>query len=215
MKLTAEVVNVFACADGSGGNPLGFVRAARDFDQARRQEIAARLGYSETVFVLEGARIAIHTPTIELQFGGHPMVGAAWLLDLPLLEPPVGRIRARKEGERAFITAPADVPPEWDIRQLSSPEALDALEVPSEGHIQYWAWDEEWSGRIRARVFSADYGVPEDRATGSAALRLCALLGRPIMIEQGAGSEILARPASAGEIEIGGRVVRKPDRSLQ
>jgi len=33
-----------------------------------------------------------------------------------------------------------------------------------------------------------------------------ALLGRPVTIRQGVGSEILARPQADGTIEIGGRV---------
>jgi predicted PhzF superfamily epimerase YddE/YHI9 len=60
---------------------------------------------------------------------------------------------------------------------------------------------------MRARVFAADSGVDEDEATGSAAMRQAAALRRPLVIRQGWGSEILARPAqSQGWAEIGGRV---------
>jgi predicted PhzF superfamily epimerase YddE/YHI9 len=214
MAITAHLVNVFACADGSGGNPLGFVRDAGGLSAAERQEIAFELGYSETVFVLDGRRIAIHTPTVELPFAGHPMVGAAWMMDIAVIEPPSGPVRTRKDGDSAFVVARAEVAPAWDAVRYFTTDEVDGLPVPATGHLQCWAWQDEAEGRIRARVFAPDYGVPEDPATGSAALRLCALLGRPIVIEQGAGSEIRARPLETGEIELGGRVVRRPDRTI-
>jgi predicted PhzF superfamily epimerase YddE/YHI9 len=49
-------------------------------------------------------------------------------------------------------------------------------------------------------------GIPEDEATGAAATKLAASVGRPIDIRQGRGSRILARPLSDGWVEIGGRV---------
>lgn len=214
MSLTASVVNVFACADGSGGNPLGVVWDAARLSPSDRQEIAAQLGYSESIFVLDERRIAIHTPTIELDFAGHPVVGAAFVLDAPVIEPPAGPVPARKDGDRAFIVARAEFSPVWEPVQYLAPADVDGLPVPVTGRLQCWAWQDEAAGLIRARVFAADYGVPEDPATGSAALRLCALLARPIVIEQGGGSEIHARPLGDGTIELGGRVVRRPDRTI-
>jgi predicted PhzF superfamily epimerase YddE/YHI9 len=58
---------------------------------------------------------------------------------------------------------------------------------------------------MRARVFPVRIGIPEDEATGSAATKLCAHAGRPIDIRQGKGSRLLARPATDGLVEIGGR----------
>ena len=60
---------------------------------------------------------------------------------------------------------------------------------------------------VRSRVFPVQLGIPEDEATGSAAVRLGALLGREFKIHQGQGSEIAVRPVGDGSIEIGGRVV--------
>lgn len=59
---------------------------------------------------------------------------------------------------------------------------------------------------MRARVFPASLGIAEDEATGAAALRLCALLGRPLEIRQGRGSRISASPRADGSVEIGGLV---------
>jgi len=51
-------------------------------------------------------------------------------------------------------------------------------------------------------------GIAEDEATGAAALRLGAELGRPLTLRQGVGSRIDVRPGPDGTIEIGGRVDR-------
>ena len=47
---------------------------------------------------------------------------------------------------------------------------------------------------MRARVFPNGIGIDEDEATGAAALQLGALIGRDIVIRQGEGSELHARP---------------------
>jgi predicted PhzF superfamily epimerase YddE/YHI9 len=210
-----QVLRVFTDAAGAGGNHLGVVLDAEPLDGPRRQAIAAELGYAETIFIEDGARIAIYTPATELPFAGHPMVGAAWLLGVPTLNPPAGAIEARRDGDHAFIRARADQSPEWDSQQLAAPANVEAMAVPEAGHLQVWAWLDEGAGRIRARVFGPDYGVPEDPATGSAAIVLCERLRREITIEQGlAPSEIRARPLEDGRIELGGRVVHDSVRSL-
>jgi predicted PhzF superfamily epimerase YddE/YHI9 len=65
----------------------------------------------------------------------------------------------------------------------------------------------EAEGTIRARAFPIRIGIAEDEATGSAATKLCARIGRAIDIRQGRGSRILARPGANGLVDIGGRSV--------
>ena len=86
---------------------------------------------------------------------------------------------------------------------------VDALHGPPEslGFVDCWAWIDEDAGTVRARVFVADEGIPEDEATGLAALNLAAQLGRAIEIRQGKGSVLYAKPGREGTIEVGGRVV--------
>ena len=71
-------------------------------DPERRQATAAEIGYSETVFVDDPERgeLRIFTPTDELEFAGHPLVGAAWLLgDAGVLRPRAGEVPVRREGD--------------------------------------------------------------------------------------------------------------------
>ncbi len=209
---TVRVLRVFTDASGMSGNPLGVVLDAEQIERPRRQAIAAELGYSETVFVDPGNRLQIFTPRLELPFAGHPMVGGAWLLRSSPLHCPAGEVHARVEGEHAWILARAEWSPPFERLQLDDPGAVDAYVKPGEGMLQVWAWIDEPGGRVRARVFAPDAGVPEDPATGSAAITLCAELGREISIDQGPGCAIEARPGEDGLIELGGRVADDGER---
>jgi predicted PhzF superfamily epimerase YddE/YHI9 len=68
-----------------------------------------------------------------------------------------------------------------------------------------WAWEDEEAGRVRATVFPVQFGIEEDEATGTHAVRLAARLGRRLTIRQGKGSLILAEPRPYGTVEIDGR----------
>ncbi len=99
--------------------------------------------------------------------------------------------------------------PDWEFMQLESPDEVEGLDGAPGGRdaVAVWAWKDEAAGVIRARVFAARYGIPEDEATGSAAVALAGRLRRTLDIRQGAGSEIVAEPLPDGMVEIGGRVV--------
>ncbi|MYS19514.1 phenazine biosynthesis protein PhzF family [Streptomyces sp. DvalAA-14] len=206
-----DVLRVFCAPGGAHGNTLGVVRdGSRVPDRAARQALAKHLGYSETVFVDDPERgvVDIFTPGLRLPFAGHPLVGAAWLLDLEILELPVGDVFARNDGEFSWITARASWAPPRTVRQYRSAAAVDALDVPEPGEWVYaWSWQDEAAGRVRARAFPGrGDGIDEDEATGAAALLLTHRLGRALNITQGRGSQILTAPGADGTIEIGGRV---------
>ncbi|HEY2572061.1 MAG TPA: PhzF family phenazine biosynthesis protein [Solirubrobacteraceae bacterium] len=201
-----RVLRVFTDQSRKSGNLLGVVRDAQEIAPARRQAIARELGYSETVFVERDTHVQIFTPTVELPFAGHPMVGSAWLLRKPALHVAAGKVRARVEGDRAWVLARAEWCPSFERRRLATPHEVDAFVAPSSGSLHVWAWSDEAQGRIRARVFVPELGVPEDPATGSATVALCAQLDRAITIDQGPHCEIEARPLGGGVIELGGRV---------
>jgi predicted PhzF superfamily epimerase YddE/YHI9 len=211
-----HVLRVFCAEDGTGGNPLGVFLDGSGVPEAERQAVAAELGYSETVFVedREANALRIFTPEVELPLAGHPLVGTAWLLrekgsPAEALRPPAGRVGVRYEGELPFVSADPEWAPRFDFVEVASPTEVDQLAGPPEGRgmVGVWAWAEE-ADTIRERVFAPEAGVSEDEATGAAAMRLVAQIGRPIQIRQGrtAGSLIYARPLEDGRVEVGGRV---------
>ncbi|MEU9464140.1 MULTISPECIES: PhzF family phenazine biosynthesis protein [unclassified Streptomyces] len=208
-----DVLRVFCGPDGRHGNALGVVRDGRGYpDEASRQALAGRLGFSETVFVddPERGQVDIYTPGLRLPFAGHPLVGTAWLLDLEILELAVGDVFARQDGEFTWITARPEWVPPRTLERYGSVAEVEALTgpPPGEGRLYVWAWEDEAAGRVRARAFPRrDDNITEDEATGAAALLLSAELGRALNIRQGRGSQILTAPAPDGTVEIGGRVV--------
>ncbi len=210
-----HVLKVFVGDEGVGGNPLGVFLEGSGIPDNERQQVAADLGFSETVFVddPETGELRIFTPQVELPFAGHPLVGTAWLLAkersaAPVLRPPAGEVPARVEGDIAFITGQPEWAPEFEHVELESPVQVELLEGLPEGRdlVGVWAWEDEQSGYLRARVFAPHLGVEEDEATGAHAVRLAAQIGREVLIRQGGGSLISARPNEDGTIEIGGLV---------
>ena len=213
-----QVVRVFCAPDGSGGNPAGIFLDGGEVPESARQGIAADLGFAETVFVDDArtGRARIFTPSEELDFAGHPMVGTAWLLArereaVDRLRPPAGEVPVRLDGELTFISGRPEWGPQWEFLQVDSPEEVERLEGPPDDRplVAVWAWLDEDRGVIRERVFAREIDIVEDEATGSAAIRLGSILKRPLDIHQGKDSRIAATPLDDGMVEIGGRV--QPD----
>jgi len=212
-----HVLRVFAAPDGTGGNPLGVFLDGPAVPADRRQAVAADLGFSETVFVLDppSGRLRIFTPAAELPFAGHPLVGTSWLLArertaVAMLRPPAGEVPTWLDDDGVtWIRGRPEWAPEIAFRQLGAAGEVDALTGAPEGEgmVDCWAWEDEPAGRIRARVFAPRYGIAEDEATGAAAVRLVSHLGRPVTIRQGAGSLLHARPGPDGSAEVGGLAV--------
>jgi trans-2,3-dihydro-3-hydroxyanthranilate isomerase len=75
-----RIVDVFTERPLAGNQLAVFEDAAR-IPESRLQPLAQEIGYSETVFVYPGAggdaRIRIFTPTSEVPFAGHPVLGTA------------------------------------------------------------------------------------------------------------------------------------------
>ena len=208
------VLRVFVGPDGAGGNPLGVFLDGPAVPSDRRQDVAADLDFSETVFVDDDAgSVEVYTPTRPIPFAGHPLVGTAWLLaaqgaGVDVLRPPAGEVATWEEDGLRWIRAQPAWSPVMDLVRYGDPATVEQLGGPPAGsEFTYcWAWIDESDGAVRARAFAPSYGVPEDEATGSAAVRLVATLGRPLTIRQGAGSELRARPGPNGMAEVGGKV---------
>jgi predicted PhzF superfamily epimerase YddE/YHI9 len=213
---TYHLLNVFTAEDGSHGNPLGVFLDGSLVPAGERQGVAADLGYSETVFIDDAGtgELRIFTPASELPLAGHPLVGSAWLIgrergSCDMLRPLAGDVPTWQDGEVRWIRARAEWAPQMEIRQYDSAAEVEALDGPPDelGFVDCWAWIDEDAGVLRSRVFVSDEGIPEDEATGAAALRIGALLGRPLEIRQGKGSLLHAQPGPDGTVEVGGRVV--------
>ncbi len=216
-----DIVRVFVNDEGEWGNPLGVFLDGASVPGPERQRIAADLGYSETVFLDDAERgeLAIYTPAAEIPFAGHPLVGTAWLLarrgtPVAVLRPPAGEVEVRIEEERVWISGSGGWSSFTNL-ELERPERVHELEgrpPGSDGDVYAWAWIDEAAGTIRARSFAPDFGIPEDEATGSAALGLAVRLNRAVTIHQGRGSVLTARPLGDGRGEVGGAVALDEER---
>jgi predicted PhzF superfamily epimerase YddE/YHI9 len=213
-------LRVFTDQDGKFGNPLGVVDAST-VSPSDRQRVATQLGYSETIFIdlptadSTTALARIFTPLTELPFAGHPTVGASWWLrdrgtPINTLQVPAGIVAVHYEDGLTGVQARSEWAPEFAIHDVGSPEAVLAADPDDfEDHVNHyvWAWLDQAAGTVRARMFAADLGVPEDEATGSAAVRITDHLSRDLTIIQGKGSVIQTTWSSEGWVRVAGRVV--------
>ena len=235
-----------------GGNLLGIHEGI--LGDHEMQAIATALGYSETVFLGEPAfgvtPTRIFTPGNELPFAGHPLVGTTWHLTKPgetvelrcgigvvtgrqaengaasigvAYLPPVDEVDAPPGATGAWI---AHMPLPYEVHELPGPDAVAAYAPPDEpDHRLVWAAGEEGDAdTIRARFFAFGVGVPEDPATGSAAVALAAVqrhLGRTqgsVTIHQGSEMRCPSRidlSWTADLTVVGGSVVDDGTRSVQ
>jgi predicted PhzF superfamily epimerase YddE/YHI9 len=225
--IEVAVLRVFTDAAGNFGNPLGVVDSAA-VPVPQRQALATDLGYSETVFVdlpADGATTArawIFTPKTELSFAGHPTVGAAWWLrkrgtPVDTLQVPAGDLLVRYADDQTAVVALAEWGPDFVIHAMASVDqvlAADPADYADDGYHYLWAWLDRDRGHIRSRMFANEPGVPEDEATGSAAVRLTGHLRRDLTITQGRGSQILTTWHPEGWVSVQGRVVSDGVRHL-
>jgi predicted PhzF superfamily epimerase YddE/YHI9 len=227
MGIDVAVLRVFTDAAGQFGNPLGVVDAAA-VPPARRQAVATELGYSETVFVdlpepgCSTAHAHIFTPATELAFAGHPTVGAGWWLrergtPICTLQVPAGIVQVRYAADLTTVVARSDWGPEFAIHEVESVAELTTAQpwdYPDDIEHYLWTWVDREEGHIRSRMFAVNLGVPEDEATGSAAVRITDYLSRDLSITQGRGSQIFTTWSADGWVAVSGRVVSDGQRSL-
>jgi predicted PhzF superfamily epimerase YddE/YHI9 len=228
MGIDVSVLRVFTDADGNFGNPLGVVDAAT-VEPAHRQRLAAQLGYSETIFIdlpRPGASTAhawIYTPATELPFAGHPTVGASWFLSsqgtpIRTLQVPAGIVQVGYDGDLTSVSARAEWAPEFAIHGMASLDdlaAADPAEYSDDVRHYLWTWIDKTAGAVRSRMFAADLGIPEDEATGAAAVRITDYLSQDLEITQGKGSKIHTQWSPEGWVKIAGRVVSDGVRTVE
>jgi trans-2,3-dihydro-3-hydroxyanthranilate isomerase len=124
------------------GNALAVFTDARDIPDELLQPLAREMNFSETVFVYppeaDGhARLRIFTPTVELQFAGHPILGTAFVLAAPLqlgelrLEAAAGTIPVKVERDETgrIVFGRMEQPLPSVEPYEDGPELLEALGV--------------------------------------------------------------------------------------
>jgi len=85
LSLKIYIVDVFAVAELTG-NQLAVVILKADLSPERMLSIANEMNFSETVFISPNKNsdgsypIRIFTPSHEIDFAGHPLLGAAWTI---------------------------------------------------------------------------------------------------------------------------------------
>jgi len=158
-QLKFHLLDVFADRPFCG-NPLAVVDNADALAPAEMQAIAREFNLSETIFLLEPhnpvhtARARIFTPQRELDFAGHPTVGATALIaqtrgrDMLMrsslaiaLETGVGVLRceARRAGDDLVYAQVALPTPPWSPRPSPSVPALAAALCLPEAEIGFGA----------------------------------------------------------------------------
>lgn len=95
-RLQFYKADVFA-DEAFGGNPVAVIPDAEDLTDREFQQIAREMNLSETVFVVPPTdpaaivKLRIFTPTQEIPFAGHPVIGTFYVLSslnkFPLQEP--------------------------------------------------------------------------------------------------------------------------------
>jgi trans-2,3-dihydro-3-hydroxyanthranilate isomerase len=104
-RLHYQLVDVFTDRP-LAGNALAVFPESDGLSDSQMQAIAAELNLAETSFVHRSTvadhRLRIFTPGLEMQFAGHPTIGAAWVIadgrQSQRLELPVGVLEARLQG---------------------------------------------------------------------------------------------------------------------
>jgi len=123
------------------GNQLAVFTDGRDLDGETMQALARETKFSETVFVLPteadaDVRIRIFTPAAEIPFAGHPTLGTAFVLGMPLQKPVIRietgngvvPVELEREGARIVFGRMQQPIPSVEPYQ-DADELLDALGV--------------------------------------------------------------------------------------
>ena len=122
------------------GNQLAVFTDARDIAEETLQPLARELNLSETVFVYPAAadghaRMRIFTPSVELPFAGHPVLGTAFVLAQPLqlveirLETGRATVPVRLERDGPRITFGWMEQPLPSLESFDDPRLLPALRL--------------------------------------------------------------------------------------
>lgn len=212
-----KILNVFTNKNGEFGNPVGIiVDTENKIDDKKRQQMAIDSGFSEVVFInnIEIKDVSIFSPTRQIPFAGHALVGVSYyfnnILNIPTTEIiSIDKvIKSWQENNLTFVEADLSILPNWNFKEYKTPEEVEKITVQEAltlEHCLVWSWIDKEKGVIRARTFASDWGIPEDEANGSGAMKLASILNRNLVIHHGKGSIINSTPNSVGGLVMIGK----------
>ncbi len=131
-----------------GGNQLAIIPDATSLAESNLQKIAREFNFSETTFVFppddaaHTAKVRIFTPTMEIPFAGHPLIGTACSLAKEgaaqemVLELGIGPITVKSDGESAsFITTqPLEILCEPEPTLVAEALSIDTGDIQFQTH---------------------------------------------------------------------------------
>jgi len=109
MTYQFHIVDVFA-EQSYSGNPLAVVIGEHLPSEETMQKIAAEMNFSETTFVSpepeedSGYRVRIYTPSKELAFAGHPILGTAQVLRNHVVTEECSQIKLNLMNSQVLVT---------------------------------------------------------------------------------------------------------------
>jgi trans-2,3-dihydro-3-hydroxyanthranilate isomerase len=127
MSLPFYIVDVFADKKYAG-NQLAVFLDAENLSSEEMQQIAREINFAESTFITKldkennKAEIKIFTPSQEMQFAGHPIIGTSWVLINKIfdnspenitLNVPIGPIKINQS--ESLIWLKAAQPKFWDV----------------------------------------------------------------------------------------------------
>ena len=220
MAIDVTVLRVFTDPDGNFGNPLGVVDAST-VDARRPPADSHRIGLQRNDIHRpagagseHGARAHLHAchriAVRGASDGRRVLVAARRGTPIHTLQVPAGIVQVAYEDDLTAVSARSEWAPEFAIYDLESTDELfaaDPDDYPDDIQNYLWTWTDKEQGVLRSRMFAANLGVPEDEATGAAAVRITDYLSRDLTIVQGKGSVIETQWSPEGWVRIAGRVV--------
>ncbi len=204
------VLNVFCDNRGLLGNPVGIIEdIGKKIENAQRQRMAKESGFSEIVFVnnINTKDISIFSPTREIPFAGHAVIGASYYLrhkhnlDVSKITSMGTVIETWEKDNLTWVKTEQSTLPKWNFREVKTPSEVESLTLDTTKNLKHtyvWSWINKEKGLVRARTFASDWMIPEDEANGSGSIMLANTLEANLTIHHGKGSIIHTIPNTVG-----------------
>ncbi len=123
------------------GNPVAVFTDGSGVSDETMQSAARELNLSETVFLLPGNRVRIFTPTTELPFAGHPVLGTAFVVaerdgvDTVILSTGAGEVKVELHDGYGEMEQPIPVLEPFDREEeLLAALGVSRSELPVEAY---------------------------------------------------------------------------------